>query len=93
LTGKIGQHLRVCDPAGRALAGSIGIFRQDNIHRRTAEMGYCIDERLWGKGVCTAAAKLACQYAFDESDILRVFAELFACNTASCRVLEKCGFQ
>lgn len=31
-------------------------------------------------------------FAFAESDIIRIYAELFAYNTASCRVPEKAGF-
>lgn len=30
---------------------------------------------------------------FSKSDIIRIFAEPFAYNIASCRVLEKAGFQ
>ena len=37
--------------------------------------------------------KKACQAVFEKSDILRIFAEPFAGNAASCRVLEKAGFQ
>jgi RimJ/RimL family protein N-acetyltransferase len=33
--------------------GSIGVFRKENIHVRTAEMGYYIAERYWGKGIGT----------------------------------------
>ena len=75
------------------LAGSIGAFRQSNIHNRTAEMGYYIGEDYWGKGVCTAAIELICRYIFDSTDIIRIFAEPFSDNIASCRVLEKAGFQ
>ncbi len=56
--------------------GSIGVFRQGNIHRQTAELGYFI-----------------CEYVFNNSDIIRIYAEPFAYNIASCRVLEKAGFQ
>ena len=35
------------------VVGSIGVFRQVNIHRRTAELGYYIDEKYWGKGIMT----------------------------------------
>ncbi len=76
---------------GRA-AGSIGIFRRENIHRRTAELGYYVAEAFWGKGVGTAAVRQACAYVFSNTDILRIFAEPFAHNAASCRVLEKAGF-
>lgn len=75
------------------VVGSIGIFRCDNIHSRTAEMGYYIGEQYWGKGYATSAVKQACNYIFTHTDIIRIFAEPFAYNTASGRVLEKAGFQ
>lgn len=73
--------------------GSIGVFRQSNIHRQTAELGYYIAEEYWGKGITTEAVKKICEYVFSMSDIIRIYAEPFAYNTASCRVLEKSGFQ
>ena len=73
--------------------GSIGVFRQQNIHRQTAEMGYYIAEEHWGKGIMTDAVKQICEYVFKNSDILRIYAEPFAYNAGSCRVLEKAGFQ
>ena len=73
--------------------GNIGVFRQENIHRQTAELGYYISEEYWGKGIMTEAVKQICEYVFSNSDIIRIYAEPFAYNTASCRVLEKAGFQ
>lgn len=73
--------------------GSIGAFRQGNIHSKTAEMGYYIAEEYWGKGIMTEAVKLLCNYVFEKTDIIRIFAEPFAYNIGSCRVLEKAGFQ
>ena len=75
------------------VVGSIGVFRCDNIHSRTAEMGYYIGESYWGNGLGTSAVKQICKYIFESTDIIRIFAEPFAYNTASCRVLEKAGFQ
>ena len=75
------------------VVGSIGVFRQENIHRQTAELGYYIAEEYWGKGIMTEAVKQICEYVFDKSDIVRIYAEPFANNMASCRVLEKAGFQ
>lgn len=76
---------------GKAI-GSIGIFRKDNIHSRTAEMGYYIAEPYWSNGFATNAVKEACGFVFENTDIIRIFAEPFANNSASCRVLEKSGF-
>lgn len=75
------------------VVGSIGVFRQGNIHRQTAELGYYVAEEYWGKGIMTEAVKQICECVFDKSDIIRIYAEPFAYNIASCRVLEKAGFQ
>ena len=75
------------------LAGSIGVYRSANVHRYTAEMGYFIAEPFWGRGITTEAVKQTCRYIFAHTDIARIFAEPYAYNTASCRVLEKSGFQ
>lgn len=73
--------------------GSIGVFRRENIHFKTAEMGYYIGEEYWGNGFCTSAVKQICNYIFKNTDIIRIFAEPFAFNIASCHVLEKAGFE
>lgn len=73
--------------------GSIGAFRQGNIHRQTAELGYYISEKYWGKGIMTEAVNQLCNYVFSHTDIIRIYAEPFAHNIGSQRVLEKAGFQ
>ena len=77
---------------GKAV-GSIGVFRKDNVHRLTGELGYYIAEPYWGKGITTEAVRQLCDYVFENTDIVRIFAEPYAHNEASCRVLEKAGFQ
>ena len=72
--------------------GSIDAFRQDNIHRKTAELGYYLAEEFWGQGIMTEAIRQICEIIFAETDILRIYAEPFAYNTGSCRALEKAGF-
>lgn len=72
--------------------GSIGVFRKDNIHSQTAEIGYYISEAYWGRGYGTSAIKQVCELVFNTTDIIRIFAEPFAYNIASCRILEKSGF-
>lgn len=73
--------------------GSIGAFRCENIHRQTAEMGYYLAEDYWGQGLGTSAVTQLTDYVFETTDIMRIFAEPFTTNRASCRLLEKCGFQ
>ena len=72
--------------------GCTGVFRKDNVHSRTAEVGYYVAESYWGKGIGTCALKKVCDFVFKSTDIVRIFAEPFAYNEASCRILEKAGF-
>ena len=74
------------------LAGIISVTRGDNVHRRTGELGYYLGAGFWGRGIGTSAVRQMCGRIFYETDIIRIFAEPFAHNTASCRVLEKAGF-
>ena len=72
--------------------GSVGVFRKENIHKRTAELGYYLAEEYWGKGIMTDAVRQLCNIIFQQTDIIRIFAEPFAFNKGSRRVLEKNGF-
>jgi RimJ/RimL family protein N-acetyltransferase len=55
-------------------------------------MGYCFDDRVWGHGYATEAARSLLQWAFNTLDVNPVQAETDTRNTASARVLEKLGF-
>lgn len=72
--------------------GCISATRQQNIHFRTAEVGYYVVPEFWNKGVATIALKELTKFIFERTDIIRLYAEPFANNIASCRVLEKAGF-
>ena len=87
------QNLAFAIEADGELIGSISATRCANIHFRTAELGYYLGEPYWGRGFATEAVRQICDYIYRNTDIIRIFAEPFAYNTASCRVLEKAGFQ
>jgi ribosomal-protein-alanine N-acetyltransferase len=74
------------------LAGSIGIVTKENIYRKNVEIGYFLAEEFWGKGITTKAVKAVTAYAFSKFDIVRVYAEPYADNPGSKKVLEKAGF-
>ena len=86
------QLFRAIEVDGRAV-GSIALCLGSDVYSRTAELGYWLAEDFWGKGIMTEAVKQICECVFDKSDIIRIYAEPFAYNAASCRVLEKVGFQ
>ena len=73
-------------------AGSIGVFRMDDVYQKSAELGYWLGEEYWNRGVMSAAVAQICQRAFARWDIVRIFAEPFSGNIGSRRVLEKNGF-
>jgi len=72
--------------------GNIGLVKGTDIHRKTAEIGYFIGEPYWNKGIVTVAVNLITEYGFKNLDIARIHTGIFEYNTASQRVLEKCGF-
>ncbi len=74
-------------------AGNIGIVKEKDVYRKSAEIGYFIGEPFWNKGIATEAVRMICDYTFAEYDIVRIHTGVFEFNKASCRVLEKCGFQ
>ena len=77
----------------KQLIGSIGIVAKTDIYRKNFEIGYFLSEEFWGKGITTRAIKAATSYAFRDFDVVRIYAEPFADNSASRRALEKSGFR
>ena len=75
-----------------AFAGSVSLTRGADVACKSAELGYWFGRPFWGKGVATEAVRQMCARGFGEWDIVRIFAEPFSHNCASCRVLEKNGF-
>lgn len=71
--------------------GTIGLNFTSN-EEPIAEIGYVIGRRNWGRGICTAAARLATRYGFDSLGLSEIRAEVLQRNPASIRVLEKLGF-
>lgn len=72
--------------------GSIGLFRGTDVYQKSAELGYWLGRPHWGRGVMTAAVKTMCREGFSTWDMIRIYAEPYAQNHGSCRVLEKAGF-
>jgi len=72
--------------------GSIGLIFGEDVHRHNAELGYWLAEPFWGRGIMTGAVYAFTEYASREFSLNRVYAEPFAHNLASVRVLEKAGF-
>ncbi|MFA6469161.1 MAG: GNAT family N-acetyltransferase [Bacteroidota bacterium] len=72
--------------------GSIGLVSKEDVYRKTMEIGYWLGEEFWGRGIVTEAVGAATEYAFRRFDIVRLYADVFAWNAASARVLIKNGY-
>jgi ribosomal-protein-alanine N-acetyltransferase len=79
------------DVAGEAVGG-IGFTVQPDVGHRSAEIGYWLGEKFWGRGIATDALIAMTDHAFANYDICRIYAYVFGWNGASARVLEKAGY-
>lgn len=57
------------------------------------ELGYRLRKSAWGKGYATEASRALIDKGFTEFGVRRVLAETMSVNTASRRVMEKCGMR
>lgn len=62
------------------------------MHRYSGEIGYWLGEPFWGNGYATQAVKLLTRFAFEDLNLIRIFAGVFESNLPSMKVLEKAGY-
>lgn len=75
-----------------ALIGGCRVWRGIGVHAHTAEIGYWLGVDYWGYGLATEIVLAVIGHVAATSDIEQITANCFGWNTASQRVLEKCGF-
>jgi RimJ/RimL family protein N-acetyltransferase len=80
------------DVDGEAV-GAIGLAPQEDVYRRSAEIGFWLGKKYWGRGIATAAVRTLTDLAFTDGNLCRIFAHVFEWNPASMCVLEKSGYQ
>jgi len=86
-----GARVAIVRASDGAFVGWCGLFEW-NPNFRSATLGYCLDEQMWGHGYATEAAHALLGWAFDTLPLNRVQSEADTRNAASARVLEKLGF-
>lgn len=72
--------------------GGIGIDVKADIERVSAEIGYWLGEKWWGRGIATEVLVAVTAEAFRQFELTRLYAVPFADHPASVRVLEKAGY-
>lgn len=74
------------------VVGGIGLTLQEDVHRRSAEIGYWLGEPFWGRGIMSEVVPAFTVYAFATFEVCRIYATVFEWNPASARILEKAGY-
>ena len=64
--------------------------RQKN---NSASLSYWMGLPFWNRGFCTEAAQAMIDFGFEQMGFHRIWAKHWAINTASGRIMEKCGMR
>ncbi len=70
--------------------GGLGAYWRSRSHG-VMELGYVLAKEHWGKGYIPEAAKRLMAYAFETTDVQRIYAPILAENTKSRRAAQKMG--
>ena len=92
---------RAVDDSDRAWAievdgvavGGVSLHPGTDVHRHSAELGYWLGRRYWGRGLMSAIIAAFAPRAMSVFRLHRLYATVYANNPASMRVLEKAGFE
>lgn len=74
------------------VCGVIGLHSRPDVYKINMELGFWLGETYWNKGIMTTAIREIIKLGFDKPNVKRIYAEVFQHNRASCKVLEKAGF-
>lgn len=76
--------------ADRKLIGTIGFVRWEP-NNSLAEIGYALSQKYWNMGLMTEVVQEVIRFGFEKMGINRLQAMCMIENTASERVMRKCG--
>jgi RimJ/RimL family protein N-acetyltransferase len=74
------------------LVGYVQLALIDDSERRAAVGIVVGDKTVWGQGIGSTALRILLDYAFTVRNLERVYAEVYAFNTRSHRLMERAGF-
>ncbi|MBQ3264545.1 MAG: GNAT family N-acetyltransferase [Ruminococcus sp.] len=79
----------------RELGQVIGAIGVNEIFETVAacEIGYCLGDRFWGRGIMPEALREVIRFLFEEVGMNRIQATHDVNNPQSGRVMEKCGLR
>ncbi|MCA1735384.1 MAG: GNAT family N-acetyltransferase [Actinobacteria bacterium] len=80
----------VADRDSGEVYGDLALHLSANGH--TAEIGYTLARKYWGRGYAVEALEALVEYLFEKLQVTRVFGMLHPDNPASAMVMERTGF-
>lgn len=88
-----GTHIyaNVIEKNSNEVIGTVMLFNIDQVANKS-EIGYVFRKDTWGKGYCSEAVKLVCDYGFNILNLHKIHAQVTESNIGSSRVLEKNEF-
>ena len=89
----LGQSLKLGLATKRAPDELIGLIETSLLKDGSSDLGYVLDQPLWGNGLMTEAVHAVIDALFTLTDVKEVSTGVRVMNPASRRVLEKAGFQ
>lgn len=82
----------ICQGAGETVVGTAILFGFEFDSGR-AELGYALGRAHWGHGLMRPALRALIRFSFEELGLRRLDAEVDPRNVASCKLLQRVGFQ
>ncbi|MBQ9718328.1 MAG: GNAT family N-acetyltransferase [Clostridia bacterium] len=79
----------VWKPTGEVI-GQMYVIEIEN--NRMAKVAYRLSRQYWGQGITTEALHRTAEFCFENTELQRLWTDVDIRNTASYKVLEKCGF-
>ena len=83
-------HLGIADKRTNKVIGDIWVYRIEQ--NRMATVALRLAKKVHGRGYGTESLSAMTKFCFEKTELKRLWTEVDVRNTASCRILEKCGY-
>lgn len=74
------------------LIGCVGVYKGEFEYQRNGELGFWLSREYWRKGIMFDVLQKFSTMLFKQTEIVRLFANVFSGNTPSMKLLLKSGF-
>ena len=83
-------HLGIAEKESDKVIGDIWVYLIEN--DKMAQIAIRLSKSMHGKGYGTESLSAMTRFCFENTELKRLWTQVDIRNTASCRILEKCGY-